>query len=271
MKTRRCIFCSSSSNSREHVFPEWFSKAAGIRHMDFAPAHFSTVGGCEVQTLTKCRSLTVRCVCKTCNNGWMSELENQIKARLEVALKLDWKLSFTLDDLEPLRADVVPLIRWMLKTAVMIELAFPRGVRGKVNPEAYPIARGSVAPADFHVWGAYVIEPSFLVHLSPGFPVWNGGRLQPHQVHKRSMDFALQINHLALRLFCCPEARPGLKLPLSFPSKTPGSPVYQAVPLQISGPVEFPFLPAHVYPTFVTFLDALEVWTGQPPADEERL
>ncbi len=59
---------------------------------------------------------------------------------------------------------------------------------------------------------------------------------------------------------------PGLKLPLTFVSPIPGTPVYRVALLHIDGPVEVPFLPAHVYPTFGTFLDALEVWTGEPPA-----
>jgi hypothetical protein len=145
------------------------------------------------------------------------------------------------------------MIRWLLKTAIMIELALPRGAIAKVPPSLYPVARGAAEPKDFHIWAAYTCERSFNLHVLRGFPVWKRGLLEPFQIHEESMNFGLQLNHLALRLFRCPVARPYV---VGKVTHLDGS---SCMPLWLSQDVQCSFPHSHIYPTFQSFMEAMEV------------
>lgn len=129
----------------------------------------------------------------------------------------------------------------------------------KVPSALYPVAEGREQPTHFWAWAAYIVKPRFELHLLPGFLVWNGGVLQPFQVHAGSMNFALQLNHLALQLFRCPDANPTLKAAVHIGSHNcPAIPMW----LTIRSPFPEPSLP--VFPNFASFRDALEVSAKSP-------
>src|SRR5262249_37063238 len=135
-----------------------------------------------------------------------------------------------------------------------------------VNRELFPVAAGNQSPTDFHVWAGYVPDPNFLVHLTRGFPVCNAGVLYPYQIHSSSVDFAVQLNHLGLRLIRCPEATAGVKLEHTF---TDGNVVFRSVPLDLRNPTQWNFPYGYLFRNFYTFLDILEVHaTPVPPPDE---
>jgi hypothetical protein len=101
------------------------------------------------------------------------------------------------------------------------------------------------------------------VHLRRGFPVWNAGVLQPYQIHSESVDFALQLNHLAIRLIRCPEAAPGMKFAYTVPV---GNTVFRSVPFVLPSPPRYPFPNTYLFRDFFAFLDILEVH-ATPPAN----
>jgi hypothetical protein len=69
---RHCIFCGQSPVSREHFFADWIINALG------GPKKIRRVASDDtVSEFTA--PLIVRCVCKQCNNGWMSSLEASAK------------------------------------------------------------------------------------------------------------------------------------------------------------------------------------------------
>jgi hypothetical protein len=257
---RRCLFCGGVCNSREHVIPEWLSKAMKIRDFAFQPAHFTEGQGLRLRPPIKCASFRTRQVCATCNNGWMSQLEVWAKKTMDNAVSPEFALSsmsqFALGETE---MDL--MIRWLLKTAIVFELASPRGNLEKVNPELFQVAAGTSAITDFYVWMGYIQNPNFLAHLTRGFPTWNGGKLAQYQIHSASLDFALQLNHLAVRLIRCPEATPGLKLAHII---TDGRIVIRSVPLHLSSPTKFPLPHTHLFRDFYAFLDVLEVHVSPP-------
>ncbi|MEI8342022.1 MAG: hypothetical protein WCH43_10880 [Verrucomicrobiota bacterium] len=251
-EARSCLFCGSVANSREHVIPEWLSKRMAIRHLEFHPAHFGETKGLQVRPPIRCEYLKTKHVCNKCNVGWMSELE--VWAQNHFGDYVEPNIAF--DDLVgllPIREEPSIIIRWLLKTAIMVEKALPRGAEGKVVPALNPVAFGTKDPTDFFVWAAYVDKPNFNLHLVRGFPVWNGGILQPFQIHAESMDFALQLNHLALRLFRCPDASPTFKAAVLYPDD------FRAAPMHLTMKIPFPFPNRPIYPTFELFRDALEV------------
>jgi hypothetical protein len=231
---RTCVFCGDPANSREHVIPEWLSKRMAIRDLSFQPAHYSNVEGYEVRPPIKCATLKTRQVCKGCNNGWMSSLESWAQSRFGQYVEPHCAFD-DLIDLKAIRAEANDLIRWMLKTAIMVELALPRGTMEKVVPSLYPVVRGTQTPSNFHIWASYIHAPRFDLQLLRGFPVWNGGVLEPYQMHNESMNFGLQMNHLALRLFRCPSASAGMKFHIRYPDG------FRAAPLILTAKGSFHF------------------------------
>jgi len=264
MKTKRvCLFCAGRCNSREHVIPEWLSKAMEIRDFAFQPAHFIEGKGLELRPHVKCAGFRTRQVCTTCNNGWMSRLESWAKTKIGDAVAP----GFTLQRLTEmfLREDDIDLmIRWLLKTAIVFELASPRGDMQTVNPELIPVAAGKAPITDCYVWMGCTPDPNFLAHLTRGFSVWNGGKLQAYQVHRASVDFALQLNHLLIRLIRCPDATAGLKLAYSVTARRI---TFKCVPLISPIPATFSFPSSHLFPSFYAFLDTLEVHVKPPAKD----
>jgi hypothetical protein len=235
-----------------------------IRDFAFQPAHFTEGKGLELRPPIKCAGFRTRQVCATCNNGWMSMLEGWAKEKIGKAVAP----GFALDSMAQLALrddEMDSMIRWLLKTAIIFELASPRGDMEAVNPELFPVAAGNAPIADFHAWAGYVQNPNFLVHLTRGFPTWNGGKLAPYQIHSASLDFALQLNHLAIRLIRCPQATPGVKLAHII---TDGKIVIRSVPFTLPAPAKFELTHTYLFRDFYAFLDTLEV-NVSPPATNE--
>src|SRR5438309_8639998 len=75
MARHLCVFCGNRANSEEHVWPDWFGKL-------FSGGDFTiedNLRGDVARRTGRKLNLTVRCVCESCNTGWMSDLEARIK------------------------------------------------------------------------------------------------------------------------------------------------------------------------------------------------
>jgi hypothetical protein len=226
-----------------------------IRDFAFQPAHFIEGKGLELRPPIKCVGFRTRQVCATCNSGWMSNLEGWAKGKIGKAVAPGFALG-SMPQLALLDGEMDSMIRWLLKTAIIFELASPRGNIQAVNPELFPVAAGNAAITDFHAWAGYVPDPNFLVHLTRGFATWNGGKRAPYQIHSASVDFALQLNHLAIRLIRCPQATPGVKLAHVI---TDGKTVIRSVPFTLPTPAKFELPHTYLFRDFYAFLDLLEV------------
>src|SRR5258708_15403363 len=82
---RSCIFCGGRANSKEDAWPLWLMRRLG-------ETGAGTVEGQRGKQSPKSwrtgqARLTVRFVCATCNNGWMSQIENRVKPILERLLR----------------------------------------------------------------------------------------------------------------------------------------------------------------------------------------
>lgn len=227
-----------------------------IRDFAFQPGHYSEGKGLTLHPLVKCTNFRTRQVCANCNNGWMSNLESWAKGKIGFAVAPDLELD-AIPQLAMTKDEMDILVRWLLKTAIIFELAAPRGDLDAVNKGLYPVAAAKTPATDFHVWAGFVAESNFLVELKRGFPVWNGGKLQPYQIHAASMDFGLQLNHLALRLIRCPEANPIAKL--SHIAIDPEENKFHSVPFILPNPKPFPCPHTYLFRDFNCFLDTLEV------------
>jgi hypothetical protein len=230
----------------------------GFAHPKFPPKISTLVQQIiREQNLVQCEKLKTRQVCKKCNNGWMSALEAWAQERFGQYVEPNTPFDH-LAGLVPVREETDKVIQWLLKTAIMVERALPKGTMEKVVPALYPVAAGKEAPTDFHVWAAYIETANFNLHLTRGFPVWNGGTLQPYQIHAESMNFALQLNHLAFILFRCPNASPTVKAGVRLNAN------FRAAPMWLTMKATFPLPNRPYFPNFPLFVDSLEV-TAQPP------
>jgi hypothetical protein len=117
-KKRACLFCGAPCNSREHVIPEWLSKAMEIRDFAFQPAHFTEGKGLELRPAIKCEHFRTRQVCKKCNSGWMSDLEGWAKAKIGSAVAPGFSLNAMNQLLLP-KEELDSMTRWLLKTAII--------------------------------------------------------------------------------------------------------------------------------------------------------
>lgn len=114
MARNGCVFCGGSPLTKEHVLPRWLR-----HHLDYAPqtATWTTRPDGSLNSALSIPVIpgerTVRMVCATCNNGWMSKLET----RAEPALR---HLIVGRPTLTHGQRQI--LASWSLKTAMMTQL-----------------------------------------------------------------------------------------------------------------------------------------------------
>jgi hypothetical protein len=106
MTKRKCLFCNEDANSKEHVWPQWVLKLLPSRR----PVRQTLGTGKEV---TYSGDFKLKGVCSTCNNGWMSELETEVKPILGPIVQ-DLSIQLDLEDQKK-------LARWAFKTAIVLE------------------------------------------------------------------------------------------------------------------------------------------------------
>lgn len=201
------------------------------------------------------KSLTLKKVCQSCNNGWMSQLESDFQAAFEgLVVPRAFNDAKTVKVI--LEANRELLIRWMLKTAVVVEHALPRGER-LIIPASMSDARNlEIENHGFHLFAAEITESDFTVRLRKGYRVFNCGSYQD-QFCADGFNFSIQLNHLALMLVNCPGAFAGAVSPYKINGR-------QVLPLLPSAVVEWGMPVSHLFLAFDHFTESLEVYATEP-------
>jgi hypothetical protein len=149
MSNRKCLFCENSANTREHVWPDWIIRSLGPQE----PIRRTGVDG-SVNEFSG--SLTVKCVCDDCNNGWMSLLENKVRTFLDQVLHNQP----TSLDLEQQKL----LSLWAVKTAMVIEaLKAKFASRCYLRSDCELLRTQSVIPGRTKVWIGKFYKSNLLV------------------------------------------------------------------------------------------------------------
>jgi hypothetical protein len=162
---RRCVFCGSTSNlTREHVLPDWL-KGIGL---DLAPSVHQSGPHNRVprQWSSTPFNTTVKLVCATCNNGWLSSLESSARPVLTPLIRGESQ--------HLLAGNHALIAKWTCKTALvslLVTSAQDRGGDG-VPPSEYTDLyeqRGSVAPLPFsRYWiGSYQGDRASSIWVTP--------------------------------------------------------------------------------------------------------
>lgn len=112
-----CIFCDNNSGSREHLWPKWIHE-----RKDFGPLKMER--GKSGKVIIPHPQITVKTVCRSCNNGWMSDLESENipiigNTLQDIAVPLD-------------QAQQTTVGAWAMKTAMMSD-----STKGRLAPNRF--------------------------------------------------------------------------------------------------------------------------------------
>jgi len=78
---KNCLFCNNIANSKEHIVPVWLSNALERTEEEII-MNYHSLGANEIREQGKLKGFKTKSVCEHCNNGWMSQLETQVKSFL---------------------------------------------------------------------------------------------------------------------------------------------------------------------------------------------
>ncbi len=153
MPMRVCLFCSGPANSLEDAWPRWITnqfKAPRSAELQ-AERHGVTLKPWQVYQ----PKLTVRCVCQTCNNGWMSQLEVQTKRFLQPLLigqpcSLDSTAQST-------------IALWSVKTAMVLEALDQPHLRAYTQPECAQLRIQGAIPWRTSIWLATSLDSTYFM------------------------------------------------------------------------------------------------------------
>lgn len=128
--TRLCAFCGGRPLTREHVMPQWLTNVlpeqARFRGQD-QQVILMPPGGGESSIILPHRevkepfnAITVKAVCRNCNNGWMNGVEGAARPALSPLIR---------GEPVPLERDsTISIATWAVKTALMAQLTSVEGL-----------------------------------------------------------------------------------------------------------------------------------------------
>lgn len=97
---KRCIYCGDTERTLEHVFGNWLRKVIPDRHQHgfHQTVRYSTIQGEKIATFREGAaarpgsnlSRKIRLVCSSCNNVWMSKIQNEARPYLIELISGSW-------------------------------------------------------------------------------------------------------------------------------------------------------------------------------------
>jgi hypothetical protein len=145
---RICIFCRQRASTKEDVWPQWLTKRFPLSDASRMEAE---LGGRDLGSWAnkKPRLLPVGCVCKECNNGWMSRLESEVKPVIEGIIDNRIK---AVDTSAQARIAV-----WAVKTSMTLESVRPQGKRFYTSDQRRGLQMSAI-PERTSVWIAKCVN-----------------------------------------------------------------------------------------------------------------
>jgi hypothetical protein len=168
---KRCLFCPRTVDSAEHLWSDWILK-------DLKPVEPIQIKiGKTLSKWVDNPEVRIRCVCQKCNNGWMSDIENENKPHM-LAMMNDKPLV-----LQPTKQKL--LTRWAILKAMVLDGSSP-------TRRAAPFYSESER---------FEMKPP-LRSLPVGTIVWIG-RLSVKAFHAGLTDTFGEINGIPKAFHCC--------------------------------------------------------------------
>jgi len=150
---KQWIFCGEFHVTKEHVIPRWIGRALdGISTHRVAVSMDINLRDPTLSTSTPPRTLQghiytrkVRAVCLSCNQGWLSHLEQQVRPLL-LPLIADQQVMLTVDELRTLAC-------WVAKTAMVNQFFLPTYIVTPKEERLFLMSDGS-PPDNWQVFAA---------------------------------------------------------------------------------------------------------------------
>jgi hypothetical protein len=116
---RKCSFCKCSliNRSKEHVIPTWLIKYLGVEGMEISPRQITMDGEIVDKRNHPIENLLLGPVCTSCNTGWMSGLEQDVKFLLIALMEKSKDINLLSNEEKHI------LALWTYKTALTLNLA----------------------------------------------------------------------------------------------------------------------------------------------------
>jgi hypothetical protein len=115
--TKTCVFCNRGRVTDEHILAQWISGL--FPNATLGISHLGALGGDVKRYQLAFLNQVVGCVCKRCNNGWMSGIEGSVKPTLAPMLTTNLSIPLSPENQKLLST-------WVFKTVLMFQYLNPR-------------------------------------------------------------------------------------------------------------------------------------------------
>lgn len=202
---RMCVFCGGPADSREHVFAKRLCARAQATKLTMLAGIYTEGEGTRRRPEHLLDAVTVRHVCRGCNNGWMNDLEAWFERRMGFLIEPDWP-RLAIEFIQSANEERRMLAQWLMKTAVTFNLAVMKGkLRVEFPHEVVTGVREALLPDYCWVDVGYSKLPTVGGAIGKCFRTVNGGQYQQSQIYSGfGFRFVVQFNHLLLRLALAP-------------------------------------------------------------------
>lgn len=113
-----CVFCGTrGERAKEHVWPVWIQKVVEHGSALRVEIHLTISGDKKNQRVLQNQALVLGSVCKSCNGGWMSKLEQDVAPTIKRLLAEPSPLGGYVK-----AAEATALATWAMKTAIVRNL-----------------------------------------------------------------------------------------------------------------------------------------------------
>jgi hypothetical protein len=184
---KTCIFCAGRVDSKEDVLPKWVLRLLKKSRAETVPMRAQRYQEAPKEWPTRESALKTGNVCQECNNGWMSQLEGQVKAILSPMI-IGTPVVLTVSQQERVTA-------WLTKCAMMFDSMDKGEIFYDVLDRQH--FRNKVAPyTDTAAWlGHYAgaMGRAFVDHRTLHTRLASGGSVKTHVLTMSMGQLALQI------------------------------------------------------------------------------
>lgn len=209
-RQRLCVFCrapiTKQTVSREDTVPKWLQAELGIANERVEPTLTAPSGEQLKQRVHPVDQLLTGGVCRSCNNGWMSQLESAVMPILRPLI------GSTRSVASLTRAERHVLSRWAVKTAFMLDLG---GMESRVSLThvADLYANAPHLPQGVYVFARQQARSRSWYYIESAW--WKHAELENEaleRVKRESYKIAMQFGDLMLFVVYWPLANWGLRI-----------------------------------------------------------
>ena len=190
---RKCVFCGNTDLSKEHIFAQWLLKELGILDNTVKMTHAGFAG--EISNRQHPFSKLVNgLVCKSCNNGWMSDLEGQCQHHIINLMNMEAME----EGIDFLSENHTVVAKWAFKNVILLNSA---SNYVQLVPESHYLSlyNGEI-PKGVTIDMAYAsTEPSLEWRQSQDGLIIRDERI-PMKLGANRYTITFQINHLMIKV-----------------------------------------------------------------------